>query len=124
MPAAGISEADSVRPRVQPLDSGIFRDGERSISGVTAQVMQGIRASGRLEQSMAADHSTIRIQLDPPELGAVSVEIQRSEQVTKIHIVADEVVAHSLLERMFHDRWVCGLWLCAGFQCSVELPIS
>lgn len=41
----------------------------------------------------------VRIQLDPKELGAVTVEVQTVDNVTKIQIVTDQPVAHAMLEK-------------------------
>ena len=50
---------------------------------------------GRIE----AVDSGVRIQLDPKELGAVTVEVQTVENVTRIQIVTDQPVAHAMLEK-------------------------
>ncbi|MDG2013780.1 MAG: flagellar hook-length control protein FliK [Pirellulaceae bacterium] len=41
----------------------------------------------------------IKIDLDPRELGSVTVEVKTVDNVTKIQIVADQPVAHALLEK-------------------------
>ena len=49
--------------------------------------------------SMDGLDNGVRIQLDPHELGTVTVEVQNIDNITKIQIVTDQPMAHSMLEK-------------------------
>ena len=69
---------------------------------VVQQVLRGIGSIEQLSgtrQTWQADSSRVRIQLDPPELGNVAVEIVRGSEVTRIKIVTELPIAHTMLER-------------------------
>ncbi len=52
-----------------------------------------------LHRHPAPHDSRLQMELDPPELGSLRIEIRWQADAGKIHIQAENVLAHQLLER-------------------------
>ncbi|MGI9517727.1 MAG: flagellar hook-length control protein FliK [Pirellulaceae bacterium] len=66
---------------------------------IVRQVVNSIESIGQVPEIRQPQPQRVQFQLDPRELGTLAVEISRSDDITRIRIVADLAVAHTILER-------------------------
>ncbi len=105
---------------------GIVRSelvGDHQSQSMVQQVLRGIRSIEQLSgvrQPYLAESSRVQFQLAPPELGAVTVDIIRSEEMTRIRIVTELALAHTVLERNI-DSLIQSLDLQNGHSLDVDV---
>ncbi len=98
---ARVSETQLARNEVQTTRLSLDSPPPLSISesqlGIEKQVAMTLVR--HLHRHPAPHDSRLQMELDPPELGSLRIEIRWQADAGKIHIQAENVLAHQLLER-------------------------